>query len=144
MAPIGENEHQELVVIDKASDGTLLRRAVSPSSSSLWFMPSNPLSWVHEWIPIKQSCRRYGRDKGIGRAIAEALAREGASVAICGRSKEASEKVATDIVKATGGNVHGTAVDVRDAVCGFNFLQVHRREFRRVGHPCKQCGYRYF
>jgi NAD(P)-dependent dehydrogenase (short-subunit alcohol dehydrogenase family) len=52
-----------------------------------------------------------GGTRGIGRAIAERLLREGASVAFCGRSQEAVARVA-DELKATGGNVYGEAADV--------------------------------
>jgi 3-oxoacyl-[acyl-carrier protein] reductase len=51
-----------------------------------------------------------GGTKGIGRAVVEALAAEGANVAFCARN-------ADDVAKAEaaiGGNVAGTAVDVRD------------------------------
>src|SRR5215472_3561353 len=52
-----------------------------------------------------------GGTRGIGRAIAERLLREGASVAFCGRSQGAVARVA-DELKATGGNVYGEAADV--------------------------------
>jgi NAD(P)-dependent dehydrogenase (short-subunit alcohol dehydrogenase family) len=57
-----------------------------------------------------------GATKGIGRAVAEALAREGASVAICGRDPEVSDRVAQEISSVTGSNVRGTGVDVRDPI----------------------------
>ncbi len=53
-----------------------------------------------------------GGTRGIGRAIAERLLREGASVAICGRSAESTQR-ATDELKALG-NVIGCAADVTD------------------------------
>src|SRR5215203_5827129 len=64
-----------------------------------------------------------GATKGIGRAIAEALAREGASVAICGRSQKSSEQVAADIVKTIGGDVRGAALDVRDPAAVSTFFK---------------------
>jgi 3-oxoacyl-[acyl-carrier protein] reductase len=53
-----------------------------------------------------------GGTRGIGRAIAERLLREGASVAFCGRSPEAVTRAAEELQKATGGNVYGEAADV--------------------------------
>jgi NAD(P)-dependent dehydrogenase (short-subunit alcohol dehydrogenase family) len=64
-----------------------------------------------------------GATKGIGRAIAESLAREGASVAICGRSQQSSETAAKDIASLTGGKVIGAALDVRDAAAVSKFFQ---------------------
>jgi 3-oxoacyl-[acyl-carrier protein] reductase len=54
-----------------------------------------------------------GGTKGIGRAIAETLAAEGANVSICARNAgEVEQAVAT--LKARGVKVHGAAVDVAD------------------------------
>jgi len=53
-----------------------------------------------------------GGTRGIGRAIAERLLTEGASVAFCGRSAEAVAKAAGEMARATGGNVFGEAADV--------------------------------
>ncbi len=50
-----------------------------------------------------------GGTRGIGRAIAEKLSAEGARVAICGRSADASERAATEI----GSGVFGVAADLR-------------------------------
>jgi 3-oxoacyl-[acyl-carrier protein] reductase len=64
-----------------------------------------------------------GASRGIGRAIAQALVREGASVAICGRSQAGVEEAA-DALSSAGGKVIGAAVDVsdRDAVSKFFHL----------------------
>ena len=53
-----------------------------------------------------------GGTRGIGRAIAERLLREGASVAFCGRSAEAVGRVTEELRKTTGGTVYGEAADV--------------------------------
>ena len=54
-----------------------------------------------------------GGTKGIGRAIAETLAAEGANVSICARNAgEVEQAVAT--LKARGVKAHGAAVDVAD------------------------------
>ncbi len=59
--------------------------------------------------------------KGLGRAVAEELAREGANVAICSRTAADLERVATQIQKATGREVFWQAVDVgkQDSVTRF-------------------------
>jgi 3-oxoacyl-[acyl-carrier protein] reductase len=59
--------------------------------------------------------------RGLGRAAAEALAREGASVYICSRTPKAME-VASEIAQATGTEVEGCVADVstpmgRDIFC---------------------------
>jgi 3-oxoacyl-[acyl-carrier protein] reductase len=51
-----------------------------------------------------------GGTKGIGRAVVEALAAEGANVAFCARSADDVAKAEAEI----GGTVAGEAVDVRD------------------------------
>jgi 3-oxoacyl-[acyl-carrier protein] reductase len=56
-----------------------------------------------------------GGSKGIGLAIAELFAAEGANVAICARNADEISKVATAL-SATGVKAVGTAVDVGDPV----------------------------
>ena len=53
-----------------------------------------------------------GGTRGIGRAIAERLLREGASVAFCGRSPESVARAAAEMAKSTGGTVVGEAADI--------------------------------
>ena len=55
-----------------------------------------------------------GGTRGIGRAIAETLAREGAGVAVCARN---AEQVASTVaeLKAQGVKATGAAVDITDA-----------------------------
>lgn len=53
-----------------------------------------------------------GGTRGIGRAIADALLRSGAAVAICGRSREGVEQAAADLKRSTGGEVVGVEADV--------------------------------
>lgn len=59
--------------------------------------------------------------KGLGRAVAEEFAREGAEVAICARSEANLEQAAATIRKATGRDVMRQALDVtrQDAVRDF-------------------------
>jgi NAD(P)-dependent dehydrogenase (short-subunit alcohol dehydrogenase family) len=53
-----------------------------------------------------------GGTRGIGRAIAEALLREGAQVAICGRSEASVAQAVEELARASGGRVAGQAADV--------------------------------
>jgi 3-oxoacyl-[acyl-carrier protein] reductase len=53
-----------------------------------------------------------GATRGIGRAIAGALLRSGAAVAICGRTSESTERAAAELKQSTGGEVLGVAADV--------------------------------
>jgi 3-oxoacyl-[acyl-carrier protein] reductase len=64
-----------------------------------------------------------GGTRGIGRAIAERLLSEGASVAFCGRSAESVARAAEEMAKATGGKVFGEAADVSQAADVRRFFQ---------------------
>ena len=55
-----------------------------------------------------------GATKGIGYAIAESLAQEGAGVAICGRSQQTVDNAAKRLSESTGSKVSGLALDVRN------------------------------
>jgi NAD(P)-dependent dehydrogenase (short-subunit alcohol dehydrogenase family) len=55
-----------------------------------------------------------GATRGIGRAIAEEYAKEGAHVAVASRTKSSVEAVAAEI-KANGGSAIGVACDIGDA-----------------------------
>ena len=55
-----------------------------------------------------------GGARGIGRAIAARLAREGAVVAICARTAESVASVVVELSQETGGHVIGKAADVSD------------------------------
>jgi NAD(P)-dependent dehydrogenase (short-subunit alcohol dehydrogenase family) len=56
-----------------------------------------------------------GASKGIGRAIARALAEEGVDVAICARTAADIERAAAEIADATGSAVHPLAADLSQA-----------------------------
>lgn len=56
-----------------------------------------------------------GGTRGIGRGCAEAFAREGAKVAICGRSRESAEAAASEISDSTGGTVKGYGTDISNS-----------------------------
>src|SRR5579863_2009890 len=53
-----------------------------------------------------------GGTRGIGRAIAERLLREGAKLAFCGRTPETVKRAARELAQATDGTVFGEAADV--------------------------------
>lgn len=55
-----------------------------------------------------------GATKGIGRAIAEGLAHEGAGVVICGREEASTQAAVREMAGATGARVLGRACDVRN------------------------------
>ena len=55
-----------------------------------------------------------GGSEGIGKAIAAAMAREGASVMLTSRSQGRTESVAAELDAAHPGTVRGVACDVRD------------------------------
>ncbi len=56
-----------------------------------------------------------GGTRGLGRGIAEALAAEGASVAVSGRGAESVDAVAGEIAARHGTAAHGFAADLADA-----------------------------
>ncbi len=72
-----------------------------------------------------------GATRGIGRAIAERLAAEGCSVAICARNPEAARDVAAAIEQASpdGVRVTGTAVDVADAAAVKRWIDAGAEQF---------------
>src|SRR5438445_11640918 len=59
--------------------------------------------------------------EGLGRAVAMGLAREGAKLALCGRTRSTLETAAEEIRQATGAEVIAAPVDVTvyDEVRGF-------------------------
>ena len=70
-----------------------------------------------------------GASRGIGRAIAEALAAEGASVAICGRTAEDVEAAADEISARHGTQAYGKAVDVGDQTSVQSWIDAAAGEF---------------
>ena len=56
-----------------------------------------------------------GGSKGIGKAVAQVLAEEGADVAICARSQAQLEATASELSKATGRRVLPVVADVSDS-----------------------------
>jgi len=70
--------------------------------------------------------------KGLGRAVAEELAREGANVAICARTASDLETVAANIRSSTGRDVFHQAVDVTDHASITKFVAAVAERFGRI------------
>lgn len=56
-----------------------------------------------------------GSSRGLGRAVAEELAREGCAVVICSRDSDALDSARNEIDQATAGDVLAVAADLSDA-----------------------------
>lgn len=70
--------------------------------------------------------------KGLGRAVAEELAREGAEVAICARTAAALESAAARIQSAGGHEVFHRAIDVADSNAVREFVAQVEQRFGRI------------
>lgn len=70
--------------------------------------------------------------KGLGRAVAKELAREGADVAICSRNPAELEKAAAQIRKAGRREVFWRALNVGDSAAVTEFVAAAEDRFGRV------------
>jgi 3-oxoacyl-[acyl-carrier protein] reductase len=70
--------------------------------------------------------------RGLGRAVAEELAREGANIAICSRSASDLEQTALQIQNATNRPVFSQALDVTDAAAIAQFVADVENHFGRL------------
>jgi 3-oxoacyl-[acyl-carrier protein] reductase len=70
--------------------------------------------------------------RGLGRAVAEELAREGAEIAICARTAADTEKTAKAIEASTGRAVLWQAIDVTRAEDVHAFVAAVEKQFGRV------------
>ena len=77
--------------------------------STLVSMSSSPAKPLRE-----QVCLVTGGTRGIGRAIASRLSREGAAVAICGRGQDSVDQAVAGLAAERGGKVKGKVADVRN------------------------------
>lgn len=73
-----------------------------------------------------------GSTLGIGRGIADILAQEGASVAICGRSADDAGKVAEEITDATGATVRSYGVDLSNKASVASLIDACGSDFNGV------------
>jgi NAD(P)-dependent dehydrogenase (short-subunit alcohol dehydrogenase family) len=73
-----------------------------------------------------------GSSRGLGLAMAKALAEAGASVVVTSRQQEKAQESATAIVEATGRRTLGLAVDVTDAQQVAAMVQAVVKEFGRI------------
>lgn len=73
-----------------------------------------------------------GSTRGIGRAIAETLAKAGARVAVTGRDLARAEAVAAAIAATTGAEVLGYAVDVSDVGQATSLIDSVERDFGQL------------
>ncbi len=78
--------------------------------------------------------------RGIGRAIAEALAAEGVKVAVCSRDAAAIEAAAAEIRASTGAAVYAAAVDVTDYEAVKAFVADARAKLGPVSICVANCG----
>jgi 3-oxoacyl-[acyl-carrier protein] reductase len=70
--------------------------------------------------------------RGLGRAVAEELAREGAHLAICARTASTLAETAAHIQKATGREVFHQALDVTDSAAVAAFVAAVETRFGRI------------
>ncbi len=70
--------------------------------------------------------------KGLGRAVAEELASEGAHVAICARTARTLEDTAASIEKSTGREVLHRALDVTDSKAVTDFVATAETRFGHI------------
>lgn len=70
--------------------------------------------------------------KGLGRAVAEELAREGALVAICARTASTLKESAEQIQKTAGREVFYRALDVTDSRAVTDFVAAAENRFGRI------------
>ncbi|MGD8320624.1 MAG: SDR family oxidoreductase [Gemmatimonadota bacterium] len=73
-----------------------------------------------------------GSSQGLGRAIAEALAAEGADVVVNARSAEKIEAVAKEIAAATGAKVVGVAANLTDPADVASLVEKAREALGRI------------
>ncbi|HEX6132996.1 MAG TPA: SDR family oxidoreductase [Longimicrobiales bacterium] len=73
-----------------------------------------------------------GSSRGLGRAVAEELAREGCALVVCSRDQEAIQTAAREISSSLGGDTLPVAADLTDAGDVGRLLQAAHDRFGRV------------
>src|SRR6185295_16595886 len=73
-----------------------------------------------------------GGSEGIGRAAAQSLGREGASVVVCARRADVLQKAADDIAEATGAQIMPVPADMRNATDVERLIQSAVDRFGRL------------
>lgn len=81
-----------------------------------------------------------GASRGIGRAIAESLAREGVNCVIAARGKEALDKAADEISKKFKVKVIGVPCDVSQQADLENLVNVSLKEFKKIDALINNAG----
>jgi 3-oxoacyl-[acyl-carrier protein] reductase len=70
--------------------------------------------------------------EGMGRATAEAFAREGAQVAMCARTEQTLREAADQIRSATGAEIYAAPLDVTEAGAVQRFVEQAAKQFGRI------------
>lgn len=78
--------------------------------------------------------------KGIGKAVAEELASEGCSIAICSRSRDELEKLSFDIRKKYNVDVSWSVCDLNKSADIENTFNVVLKQFGRIDILVNNCG----
>ena len=81
-----------------------------------------------------------GGSKGIGRAVALALAREGADVSICARGMSELEAAAAEVRAETGQRILPVQADMNDPAAITRMVDATVNELGGGGYPDKQRG----
>jgi short-subunit dehydrogenase len=81
-----------------------------------------------------------GASRGIGRAIAESLSREGVNCVIAARGKEALDKAADEISKKFKVKVIGVPCDVSKQADLENLVKVSLKEFKKIDALINNAG----
>jgi 3-oxoacyl-[acyl-carrier protein] reductase len=81
-----------------------------------------------------------GASRGIGRAIAELLARRGANVSCGDRLGEKAKQTASEIAEASGRRTSGCLVDVADYQSAHDFIACAIEEFGKVDFLVNNAG----
>lgn len=85
-------------------------------------------------------CLVTGGAQGIGRAVAEIYAQNGADVVIADLNAEQAEKTAAEIAAATGRKLYACGVDVSDEASVSSMVEFCMRKLGRIDAACNTAG----